>query len=228
MFHDRQDAGRQLAAALAQFKDRQPCVLALPRGGVPVAFEVAKALQAPLDLVIVRKIGAPDQPELAVGAVVDGAHPELVINREIVALLDISDEYLAEEKARQLKEIERRRQTYLAGRPGLDVSGRTALIVDDGIATGATIRAALLATRRAHPKLLVLAVPVAPTDTITALRSEADEVVCLEPHDVFGAISVFYADFTQVSDEEVRDIVTRAAQMFQVASAGSRAESCRT
>jgi putative phosphoribosyl transferase len=223
MFDNRQDAGRQLATELLRFKNQQPCVLALPRGGVPVAFEVAKALQAPLDLVIVRKIGAPDQPELAVGAVVDGQTPELVLNCEIVAMLDISDAYLAEEKARQIQEIERRQQAYLLGRPRLDVSARTALIVDDGIATGATIRAALRATRRVQPKSLVLAVPVAPTETIEALRGEADEIVCLEVHDYFPAISVFYGDFTQVNDEEVRDLLTRAAQI-PPAPAGSGPE----
>ena len=218
MFEDRQDAGRQLASALLRFKDQQLCVLALPRGGVPVAFEIAKALQAPLDLVIVRKIGAPGQPELAIGAVVDGEKPELVLNHGIIRMLEITDAYLAEEKARQMREIERRRQAYLAGRPRLEVSGRTAIIVDDGIATGATVTAALHATRRAGPGRLVLAVPVAPTDTLAALQGEADEVVCLEAYDFFPAISVFYGNFTQVNDEEVRDLLTRAAQLLPAAS----------
>jgi putative phosphoribosyl transferase len=210
MFRNREDAGRRLAAELIRFKDQRPCVLALPRGGVPVGFEVAKALSAPLDLVIVRKIGAPNQPELAIGAVVDGEHPELVVNRHIVDMLGIPDEYLQEERARQMHEIERRRRAYLGGRPRVDLAGRTALIVDDGIATGATIRAALRATRRAEPKRLVLSVPVAPTETIAALRGEADEVVCLEDYDSFGAISLYYHDFTQVGDDEVRDLIARA------------------
>ena len=211
MFIDRVDAGRRLAAELARFKNENPCVLALPRGGVPVAVEIARALRAPLDLVLVRKIGAPDQPELAVGAVVDGGRPEVVLNREIVDLLGIPDAYIADESAKQLKEIERRRTLYLAGRPRAEIAGRTALIVDDGIATGATIRAAILATRRARPKRLVLAVPVAPTDTLVALRTEADEVVCLEAYEAFGAIGLYYADFTQVSDEEVRALLAQPA-----------------
>ena len=212
MFLDREDAGRRLGAELLRFKNQQPCVLALPRGGVPVGLEVARALSAPLDLVIVRKIGAPMQPELAIAAVVDGLHPELVVNRRIVDILGISDEYLEQERAKQMLEIERRRKTYLEGRPRVDVAGRTALIIDDGIATGATIRAALRATRSAKPKRLVLAVPVAPSDTVAALRAEADEVVCLEDYDDFGAISLYYRHFAQVSDDEVRDILARAAR----------------
>ena len=190
---------------------------------VPVAFEVARALNAPLDLVLVRKIGAPHQPELAVGAVVDGSRPELVINQEIVALLDLPEHYIADESERQLKEIERRRQTYLAGRPRVDVAGRTTLIIDDGIATGATIRAAILATRRARPKRLILAVPVAPTETIAALRKEADEVVCLEAYEEFGAIGFYYADFTQVSDDEVRDLVARVGAPAAATQVGPNA-----
>jgi putative phosphoribosyl transferase len=224
MFLNREDAGRRLADELLRFKDRQPCVLALPRGGVPVAFEVAKALSAPLDLVIVRKIGAPMQPELAIGAVVDGHHPELVVNRQIVDILGISEDYLQEERARQIREIERRRQVYLGDRPRVDVAGRTALIVDDGIATGATIRVALKTTRRATPKRLILAVPVAPSDTIAALREEADEVICLEEHDAFGAISLYYRDFKQVSDEEVRDLIARAAQFSPAPAIDQKAE----
>src|SRR5579872_4291079 len=130
MFTNREDAGRNLAAALMRFKDEAPCVLALPRGGVPVALEVAKALDAPLDLVLVRKIGAPFQPELAIAAVVDGGKPELVLNEDIVAELGIEDAFIAREEARQLREIERRRQLYLAGRDRLNVEGKTAIIID--------------------------------------------------------------------------------------------------
>ncbi len=210
MFANRTQAGQRLAAELIRFKRESPCVLALPRGGVPVGVEIAKALDAPLDLVLVRKIGAPDQPELAVGAVVDGGRPEVVLNQDIVSILQVPERYIAEESARQLKEIERRRQAYLADRPRVDVAARTALIVDDGIATGATIRAAILATRRARPKRLILAVPVAPTETLVALRKEADEVVCLENYDLFGAIGYYYFDFRQVSDDEVRDLMAQA------------------
>jgi putative phosphoribosyl transferase len=186
--------------------------LALPRGGVPVAFEIAKSLGAPLDLVLVRKIGAPFQPELAIGAVVDGKTPELVLNAGLVAELGIPQTYIDEERDEQLKEIERRRELYLGGRPRLDVSGRTALIVDDGIATGATIRAAIRATRRATPKSIVLAVPVAPVETLNTLRSEADEIVCLEEYEDFGAIGLYYRHFPQITDETVRDLLTRAAR----------------
>jgi putative phosphoribosyl transferase len=154
-------------------------VLALPRGGVSVGFEIAKALGAPLDVVLVRKIGAPFQPELALGAVVDGDRPETVLNEEIVRALGVPESYLAKARARQLEEIERRRARYFAGRTRVPVEGRTAIVVDDGIATGATMEAALHARRRARPRRLVLATPVAPPDTIERLRPEADEVVCL-------------------------------------------------
>jgi putative phosphoribosyl transferase len=219
MFTNREDAGRKLAAALLRFKDQHPCVLALPRGGVPVALEVAKALDAPLDLVLVRKIGAPFQPELAIAAVVDGGKPELVVNEEIVAELGIDDAFIAREEARQLREIERRRQLYLAGRDRLNVEGKTAIIIDDGIATGATVRAAIHATRRANPKRVVVATPVAPAETAEALRQEADEVVCLEEHDFFGAIGFYYQDFTQVTDDEVRDMMTHAARVSRAKTA---------
>jgi putative phosphoribosyl transferase len=203
MFSNRIEAGRRLAAELARFKDQQPVVLALPRGGVPIGAEIARALDAPLDLVLVRKIGAPFQPELAIGAVVDGSRPETVLNHEIVEGFEIPESYLREETARQLAEIERRRRRYLAGRERAEVAGHTAIVVDDGIATGATMRAALHATRRAGPKRLVLAVPVAPPDTIEQLRGEVDEVVCLEMPVFFGAIGAFYRDFHQLSDDDV-------------------------
>lgn len=209
MFLNREDAGRQLAMALMHFKDEHPCILALPRGGVPVAFEVAKALQAPLDLVLVRRIGAPDQPELAIAAVVDGKYPELVLNRRIVSALRISDEYLASEESVQLMEIERRRRLYLAGRERVDVEGKTAIIIDDGIATGATVRAAIYATRRGHPKRIVVATPVAPVETVEALRKEADVVICLDQPQFFGAIGYYYRDFSQLTDEQVREIMAR-------------------
>ena len=185
-------------------------VLALPRGGVPVGFEVARALEAPLDLVLVRKIGAPFQPELALGAVVDGGRAETVLNEEMVREFQIPESYIAEESARQLAEIERRRELYLGGASASAGRGRTAIVVDDGIATGATMEAALHATRRADPKRLVLATPVAPPDTIERLRAQVDEVVCLATPRLFGAIGVFYEDFRQLSDEEVVDLLRRA------------------
>lgn len=211
IFVDREEAGRLLANELLRFKDQQPVVLALPRGGVPVAVEVADALHAPLDLILVRKIGSPWQPELAIAAVVDGDRPETVVNQEIVDQLGIGDSYLKEQEARQLAEIERRRQLYLADRPRAGLAGRTAIITDDGIATGATMQAALHAIRRTQPKYLVLAVPVAPPDTIERLRREVDEVVCLLRPAAFGAISLFYADFHQITDDEIVGMLDRTA-----------------
>ncbi len=211
IFADREEAGRLLANELLRFKDQQPVVLALPRGGVPVAVEVADALHAPLDLILARKIGAPWQPELAIAAVVDGDRPETVVNQAIVDQFGIGDSYLKEQEARQLAEIERRRQLYLADRPRAGLAGRTAIITDDGIATGATMQAAVHAIKRARPKRLVLAVPVAPPDTIERLRCEVDEVVCLLRPAAFGAISLFYADFHQITDDEIVGMLDRTA-----------------
>ena len=208
-FKNRSDAGRKLAKALAGYKEQQPVILALPRGGVTVAAEVAAVLNAPLDLILVRKVGVPFQPELAMGAVVDGGAPIIVRNEDVIRLAEIDESKFKRICDSELAEIERRRQRYLGSRQRADVSGRTAIVVDDGIATGATTRAALRATRIRNPKKLVLAVPVAPTDTVAELRSEADEVICLEDHEFFGAIGTYYADFSQVSDETVIDILKR-------------------
>lgn len=212
VFPDRTEAGRRLAERLRHFKDQQPVVLALPRGGVPVAYEVARVLEAPLDLVLVRKIGAPFQPELAIGAVVDGERPELVLNRDLISEYGIPESYVESERRRQLAEIERRRQQYLSERPRAPIRCRTAIVIDDGIATGATMEAALHATRRANPKRLVLAVPVAPPDTIERLRPEVDEVVCLLVPAFLGAIGSFYRDFRQLRDEDVIELLEDAAQ----------------
>jgi len=208
-FKDRSDAGRKLAKALAGYKEQQPVILALPRGGVPVAVEVAAALNAPLDLILVRKIGVPFQPELAMGAVVDGGAPIIVRNEDVIRLAGIDESKFKAICDSELTEIERRRQRYLGSRQRADISGHTAIVIDDGIATGATTRAALRATRMRNPKRLVLAVPVAPTDTVAELRSEADDLICLEDHEFFGAIGAYYADFNQVSDDEVIDILKR-------------------
>lgn len=212
LFEDREDAGRQLAAKLAQYREQAPVVLALPRGGVPIGYEVAKQLDAPLDLVLVRKIGAPGQPELALGAVVDGARPELVINEEVRNIFRVPDSYIDQEKERQLAEIERRRKIWLGERRRVDPAGKTALVVDDGIATGATVRAALHAIRKAGPARLVLAAPVAPPETIQGLRGDADDIVCLATPDVFWAISTFYRHFPQLDDAEVSALLRLAAQ----------------
>jgi predicted phosphoribosyltransferase len=174
---------------------------------VPVAAEVARALDAPLDLILVRKIGVPYQPELAMGAVVDGGTPLVVRNEDVITMSGISEPEFKAVCDRELEEIERRRQRYIGNRPRAEVEGRPAIVIDDGIATGATTRAALRATRSRDPKKLVLAVPVAPIDTLALMRTEADDVICLEEYLDFGAIGSYYFDFRQVSDEEVIEIV---------------------
>ena len=203
VFRDRVEAGRELAAALAGRAFTKPVVLALPRGGVPVAAEVATALRAPLDLVLVRKIGVPRQPELALAAVVDGDHPQLVVNEDVRRFAGVDDALLERLEAREVAELERRRRAYLRGREPVPIAGRTAIVIDDGIATGATIRAALIGLRGKRPHALVLAVPVAPPDTVARLRPEVDDLVCLETPRHFGAIGAFYRDFRQTPDREV-------------------------
>jgi predicted phosphoribosyltransferase len=207
-FRNRTDAGRQLAKALAAYKDQEPVILALPRGGVPVAAQVAAALHAPLDLILVRKIGVPFQPELAMGAIVDGGTPIIVRNEDVIRLAGIDEAEFTAICDSELAEIERRRR-YLGSRERVDVAGRTAIVIDDGVATGATTRAALRVTRMRGPKKLVLAVPVAPTDSLATLRDNADEVICLEDHEFFGAIGAYYVDFDQVGDEEVIKLLKR-------------------
>lgn len=208
-FVDRTQAGRRLADALERYDGRQTVVLALPRGGVPVAAEVAARIGAPLDLLIVRKIGVPYQPELAMGAVVDGEAPVVVRNEDVIRSAGISAAEFDRVRDRELAEIERRRARYLAGRAPVEIAGRTAIVVDDGIATGATVRAAIRGLRRRKPREIVVAVPVAPPDTVAMLEQEADRVVCLEQPSFFQAIGLHYRDFRQVSDEEV--IATLAA-----------------
>jgi len=202
-FSNRTEAGRELAKALAFYKEQHPVILALPRGGAPVAAEIAAALEAPLDLVLVRKIGVPFQPELAMGAVVDGQEPLVVRNEQVIRMAEINESEFDAIRDRELEEIERRRKLYLGSRPHPELTGQTVIIVDDGIATGATIRVALRAIRMRKPRKLILAVPVAPTQSLDELRTEADEIVCLEDYDDFGAIGLYYSDFRQISDAEV-------------------------
>lgn len=211
-FADRHEAGRLLADRLLRFKEARPVVLALPRGGVPVGFEIARALAAPLDLVLVRKLGAPGQPELAIGALALGEEAEFVTDPELLAALDVPPAALEAIKARELREIERRRTLYLGERKPVPVAGRTAILVDDGIATGATMRAALAATRKRKPARLVLAVPVAPPDTIARLSAEADEIVCLAEPRSFLAVGQFYRTFAQLEDREVLDLLALSRQ----------------
>jgi putative phosphoribosyl transferase len=203
-FADRAEAGRALARRLAAMpREGRVVVLALPRGGVPIGAEVARALDAPLDLLLVRKIGAPWQPELAVAAIVDGDPPDIVIDEETSAMSGVDRGYIEAQAQLELQEIERRRRVYLAGRAPVPVEGATVIVVDDGVATGTTVRAALKALRRRHPARLVLAVPVAPSDTLAALSAEVDEIICLEQPYPFQAIGLHYVDFHQVGDDEV-------------------------
>jgi len=220
-FENRTVAGRALGERLARMKLADPVVLALPRGGVPVGLEVARALHAPLDLLLVRKIGVPWQPELAVGAVMDGGAPVIVVEPRVQAETGIDRQYIEERAQQELKEIERRRAVYLAHRAPEPVAGRTAIVVDDGIATGATMRAALRGLRQRKPARLVLAVPVAPPETIDALRAEVDDVVCLMQPAFFGAIGYFYIDFHQLTDDEVIALMRQAPRANEEPSAAA-------
>jgi putative phosphoribosyl transferase len=208
-FRNRSEAGQMLARALQRYAGQNPVILALPRGGVPVAAEVAAALNAPLGLVLVRKIGVPWRRELAMGAVVDGATPIIVRNEDVIRDLGIDEAEFKQVCDEQLAEIESRRRRYLGDRPPIDVKDRVTIVIDDGIATGATIRAALRATRMRAPKKLVLAVPVASTEALAEVGKEADDVTCLEGHELLGAIGFYYSDFRQTSDEEVIEAMAR-------------------
>jgi putative phosphoribosyl transferase len=207
---NRTEAGRALGTALGAYRGRNDVlVLALPRGGVPVACEVADALDAQVDLIIVRKLGTPGQEELAMGAIASGG--VRVLNRDVIEPLRIPERVIEEVERRERAEIERREHAYRGQRPRPAVAGQCVILVDDGIATGATMRAAIAALRQAKPSRIVVAVPVAPPDTVEVLRSEADEVVCLATPEPFMAIGCWYMAFPQLSDEEVR---SRLAQSW--------------
>jgi len=206
-FDSRLDAGRQLARALAAYRGRNPLVLAIPRGAVAMGAELAAALQGELDVVLVRKLRAPGAPELAVGAV-DESGWTYVADHAAMAGADAG--YLAREKAAQLETLRRRRAQYTPARAPVDPRGRIAIVVDDGIATGSSMIAALHAVRAKHPARLVCAVPVAPPETLERIRPYADEVVCLEAPEDFQAVGQFYRDFQQVEDEEVVELLRGA------------------
>lgn len=199
-FLDRADAGRKLAGALERFRSRSPVVLALPRGGVPVGFAVARALGAPLDVIDARKLGAPGHEELAVGAIAPGA---VYVDRLLVRRLGVSAAYLEQITTAEGRELERRERLYRSGRPPLDVEGRVVILVDDGLATGATARAAVASLRQRRPAQVILAVPVGAPETVARLREVADDVVCLETPPDFRAVSLAYRDFSPTSDAEV-------------------------
>jgi putative phosphoribosyl transferase len=209
LFTNRKRAGEALAAALGAYADRADVlVLALPRGGVPVGFQVAQALHAPLDVFIVRKLGVPGHPEYAMGAIASGG--VRVLNEEVKRQLRIPDAAVEEVARAELKELQRREHLYRADRPPPDVRGRTVLIVDDGLATGSTMLAAVRALRVQQPARIVVAVPVAAPDTCEAVGREADEMVCANTPDPFIAVGLWYADFAQTTDREVQELLTRA------------------
>ena len=213
LFHNRTEAGRQLATKLTAYAGRPDVlVLALPRGGVPVAFEVARALHAPLDVFLVRKLGLPGQEELAMGAIASGG--TRVLNEEVVTQLNIPEEVIAIVAAEEQRELTQRERAYRDGRPAPDVRGRTIILVDDGLATGSTMRAAIAALRRREPARIIVAVPVGSHETCAELEGEADETVCVHMPEPFRAVGLWYDDFRQTTDEEVHDLLARASEGY--------------
>ena len=213
LFRDRREAGKKLAAVLGKFAGTGATVLALPRGGVPVGFEVAQALHTPLDVFVVRKLGVPGQEELAMGAIASGG--VRVLNRTIIEGLAIPPEQIDAVAAREERELERREHAYRGDRGPLDVQGRTAILVDDGVATGSSMRAAVAALRQKGPREIVVAVPVASRYICDELQEEADQTVCLYTPLDFFAVGQWYKEFTQIGDEEVRTLLERAARNVQ-------------
>jgi predicted phosphoribosyltransferase len=218
IFRDRTDAGRQLAARLARYADRTDVlVMALPRGGVPVAYEVAKELNAPIDVFLVRKLGIPGHEEVAMGAIASGG--VRVINEDLVNYLGIPDEVIDAIAAVEQRELERRERAYRDDRPPPDVKGRVVILIDDGLATGSTMRAAAASLRLQKPARIVVAVPVSSPETCDEFRSEVDEIVCAFTPEHFQGVGLWYDDFSQTSDEEVRELLnistTEAAELSE-------------
>jgi putative phosphoribosyl transferase len=219
MFENRRDAGRQLAGRLAVYRDAAPVVLALPRGGVPVGAEVAEALGAPLDVVLVRKLGVPFQPELGMGAIGEGGIE--VVDASLVRRAGVTREQLAAVEAQERAELARRAASYRGDRHPVPVEGRTVIVVDDGLATGGTARAAIEVVRARGAARVVLAVPIAPTDTVAALQAVADEVVSVETSDHFGALGQWYLDFRPTADAEVVELLDRHRTPDRSSTGGS-------
>ncbi|HZB84567.1 MAG TPA: phosphoribosyltransferase [Rubrobacteraceae bacterium] len=211
LFEDRRDAGRRLAERLAPYRDKRPVVFTLPRGGVPVGFEVSRALNAPLDIIVARKLGAPGQPEFGIGAVAPGG--VRVLNERAVRALGIPEDYLNWVSERETAEVARRLQLFRGDHPYPDLETMTAILVDDGLATGVTARAAVLALRRLNPRRLVLAVPVCAQQTTESLRPETDDLVCLLAPNNLEAVGLYYWDFEQVPDEEVIRLLEEARRV---------------
>jgi putative phosphoribosyl transferase len=209
LFANRAEAGRALAKRLQKYADRSDTiVLALPRGGVPVAFEVAKALKAPLDILVVRKLGVPGHPEFAMGAIATG--DVRILNNELITHLGISSSTLDRVAAEELQELKRRETLYRGQRPAFNVSGRTVILVDDGLATGATMRAAAVTLRKQNPARIIVAVPVGALDTCNDFKADVDETVCLEMPEPFYGVGQWYVDFSQTTDEEVQRLLAQA------------------
>jgi len=220
-YRDRRDAGRELAEHLLSYAGRDVLVLGIPRGGLPVAAEVAHRLDADLDIVVARKIGAPDQPELAVGAVTsDGGR---FLNTDVLRAVGVSEAELESVTKREMAEARRREQRFRDGRPPARVEGRVVLVVDDGLATGATMRASVRALRKKSPARLVVAVPVGSEEACEALRAEADEVVCPWVPDFFGAVGIFYENFEPTEDDEVQDILRKYSERHSASKKASPA-----
>jgi predicted phosphoribosyltransferase len=212
LFQNRFEAGRLLASKLRHLANRSDLVvLALPRGGVPVGFEVARELNAPLDVFVVRKLGVPGQKEFAMGAIASGGIR--ILNEDVVQTLGIPEEVIDTVAAEEERELERREREYRDGRPPVDVRGRTVVLVDDGLATGSSMRVAVLALRKKSPARIIVAVPVAAPATCAEFQSEVDEVICTVTPEPFLAVGQWYTDFSQTSDEEVRDLLRRAANL---------------
>jgi predicted phosphoribosyltransferase len=210
-FRDRSDAGRQLAGKLTRFRgDPSVVVLALPRGGVPVAFEVAEALEAPLDVFLVRKLGVPGHEELALGAIASGG--VRVLNHELLRTFGIDEQRLELIVEREQKELERRERAYRAGETPVQIEGRTVILIDDGLATGASMLAAARAVRNLRPARVIVAVPVSAAEACEYFEGEVDEIICAETPPFFRAVGLWYEDFSQTTDEEVRDLMARAAR----------------
>jgi putative phosphoribosyl transferase len=212
-FRDRRDAGRRLAARLTAYAGRADVVvLALPRGGVPVAYEVAQALGAPLDVFLVRKLGMPGHEEFAIGAIASGG--VIVLNEETLRDYGVSRDQVRAVVEAEMRELERREHSYRGDRPFPDLAGRAVILIDDGLATGSTMRAAVAALRQDRPARVIVAVPTAPPETCDEMRAIVDEMVCLITPEPFYAVGLWYEDFSQTSDEEVRELLDRAASRF--------------
>lgn len=218
-FPNRQEAGEHLADVLSDYEDQEPIVLALPRGGVPVAFPIARRLHAELDVALVRKLGAPNYPEVGIGAVVDGHDPQIVLNEYIIKAVHAPQSYIQDEIKRQLEEIERRRKIYRGSRPAPSLRDRTVILVDDGVATGGTVKVAMRALRKTGLARLILAIPVAPASILAELHAECDVLICLHAPAQFSAVGAYFRDFAQNTDAEIVDLLA-AARSFAGAESG--------